>query len=156
MALSGSYNDLLNPPTIPPAQVNSDWNATSGIAQILNKPTIPAPYVLPPGTTTTIGGVKQGANIQIATDGTISVVGIAGADYSPFANQPSSTSFVYLDGVVSSITEVINGLECVTSYTYNTNGTVHTISTSYNGSTRTETFSYNPDGTVASISALME
>jgi nitrogen fixation protein len=28
-------------PTIPAAQVNSDWNATSGVAQILNKPTIP-------------------------------------------------------------------------------------------------------------------
>ncbi len=27
-------------PTIPAAQVNSDWNATSGVAQILNKPTL--------------------------------------------------------------------------------------------------------------------
>lgn len=27
---------------IPPAQVNADWNATSGVAQILNKPMIPA------------------------------------------------------------------------------------------------------------------
>ena len=27
--------------TIPAAQVNSDWNANSGVAQILNKPTIP-------------------------------------------------------------------------------------------------------------------
>ena len=33
---------ILNKPTIPAAQVNSDWNATSGVAQILNKPTIPA------------------------------------------------------------------------------------------------------------------
>ena len=32
-------------PTIPAAQVNSDWNATSGLAQILNKPTIPAAQV---------------------------------------------------------------------------------------------------------------
>jgi hypothetical protein len=30
---------ILNKPTIPAAQVNSDWNATSGLAQILNKPT---------------------------------------------------------------------------------------------------------------------
>ncbi len=30
---------------IPPAQVNSDWNANSGVAQILNKPTIPAAQV---------------------------------------------------------------------------------------------------------------
>lgn len=41
VATSGSYNDLSNKPTIPAAQVNSDWNASSGKAQILNKPTIP-------------------------------------------------------------------------------------------------------------------
>ena len=53
------YNDLINRPVIPttteeltnnsgfitsadvPAQVNADWNATSGAAQIMNKPTIP-------------------------------------------------------------------------------------------------------------------
>lgn len=29
---------ILNKPSIPSAQVNSDWNATSGVAQILNKP----------------------------------------------------------------------------------------------------------------------
>ena len=32
---------ILNKPTIPAAQVNADWNAASGVAQILNKPTIP-------------------------------------------------------------------------------------------------------------------
>ena len=37
---SGNYNDLDNKPTIPAAQVNSDWNASSGIAQILNKPNL--------------------------------------------------------------------------------------------------------------------
>lgn len=41
VATSGSYTDLSNKPTIPAAQVNSDWNATSGVAQILNKPSIP-------------------------------------------------------------------------------------------------------------------
>ncbi len=58
VAISGSYNDLINKPAIPtavgeltnnvgyitqaqvPAQVNADWNATSGAAQILNKPTL--------------------------------------------------------------------------------------------------------------------
>ena len=41
VATTGSYNDLTNKPTIPAAQVNADWNAVSGIAEILNKPTIP-------------------------------------------------------------------------------------------------------------------
>lgn len=32
---------IQNKPAIPAAQVNSDWNAVSGVAEILNKPTIP-------------------------------------------------------------------------------------------------------------------
>ena len=40
VATSGSYNDLSNTPTIPAAQVNSDWNASSGVAEILNKPNL--------------------------------------------------------------------------------------------------------------------
>jgi len=39
-ATSGN-NQILNKPTIPNAQVNSDWNSTSGVSEILNKPTIP-------------------------------------------------------------------------------------------------------------------
>jgi hypothetical protein len=41
VATTGSYNSLTDKPNIPAAQVNADWNATSGVAQILNKPTIP-------------------------------------------------------------------------------------------------------------------
>ena len=41
VATTGSYNDLTDKPVIPAAQVNSDWNATGGVAQILNKPVIP-------------------------------------------------------------------------------------------------------------------
>jgi len=75
VATSGSYNDLSNKPTIPAAQVNSDWNASSGVAQILNKPSIPtdtadltngAGYItssalanyVDKSTNQTIGGVK--------------------------------------------------------------------------------------------------
>ena len=35
----GSF--IKNKPTIPAAQVNADWNAQSGVSEILNKPTIP-------------------------------------------------------------------------------------------------------------------
>ena len=37
---SGDYDDLTNKPAIPAAQVNSDWNATTGLGEILNKPTL--------------------------------------------------------------------------------------------------------------------
>ena len=40
VATTGNYNDLSNKPSIPAAQVNSDWNANSGVAQILNKPSL--------------------------------------------------------------------------------------------------------------------
>lgn len=51
-AFSNDYNDLDNLPTIPAAQVNSDWNATSGVAEILNKPSIPSIAGLVPETRT--------------------------------------------------------------------------------------------------------
>lgn len=38
VATSGSYNDLSDQPSIPPAQINSDWDSTGGVAEILNKP----------------------------------------------------------------------------------------------------------------------
>ena len=37
----GDYNSLTGRPTIPPAQIQPDWNATSGLGSILNKPTVP-------------------------------------------------------------------------------------------------------------------
>ena len=37
----GDYGSLTNPPTIPAAQVNSDWNAVGTVAEILNKPLVP-------------------------------------------------------------------------------------------------------------------
>ena len=41
VATTGNYGDLNGKPTIPAAQVNSDWDAVSGVAEILHKPTIP-------------------------------------------------------------------------------------------------------------------
>ena len=38
---SGNYQDLSNKPTIPAVQIQSDWNATTGLAVIKNKPSIP-------------------------------------------------------------------------------------------------------------------
>jgi len=58
------------------AQVNvkPDWNAAAGnAAEILNKPTIPAAYVLSAATTSVLGGIKVGTGLGIQSDGTLSV-----------------------------------------------------------------------------------
>lgn len=47
------------------APVQSDWNANEGLAQILNKPTIPSEYTLPIATGSELGGIKVGANLTI-------------------------------------------------------------------------------------------
>ncbi|WP_233863470.1 hypothetical protein [Paraburkholderia adhaesiva] len=60
VATTGSYNDLTNKPTIPAAQVNSDWNASSGVAAILNKPAVQAPLGFTP--------VQQGGGIGQVTN----------------------------------------------------------------------------------------
>ena len=45
VALSGSYNDLDDKPTIPGPQVNSDWDAVGGVSEILNKPLLEKPVI---------------------------------------------------------------------------------------------------------------
>lgn len=89
VATSGDYSDLLNKPTIPAAQVNSDWNAASGVSQILNKPTlatvatsgsysdlsnkpsIPSISANPATTTNTLTGIEiNGTGYAIEADNT--------------------------------------------------------------------------------------
>ena len=75
---------------IPAPQVNADWNATAGVIQILNKPSLanvatsgdyndltnkPSVYYLPTASATTLGGVKIGTNIFIDANGVISASG---------------------------------------------------------------------------------
>lgn len=61
VAMSGDYADLTNKPMIPAAQVNSDWDAVSGVAQILNKPAIPDG----------LADLTDDVNISSPTDGQI-------------------------------------------------------------------------------------
>jgi hypothetical protein len=65
VAFSGSYTDLTNTPTIPPAQVNSDWNASSGVAEILNKPSSYTPSSHKHGNIQN-GGTLQTTDVAIA------------------------------------------------------------------------------------------
>lgn len=92
VATSGSYNDLNNKPTIPAEQVNADWNATSGKAQILNKPTIPAAV-----TESTVSGWGFTKNT-----GTVTKVKVNGVEKSP------SSGVVDIGSLVASVK--INGL----------------------------------------------
>ena len=87
VATTGSYNDLSNKPTIPAEQVNADWNATSGKAQILNKPTIPSAI-----TESTVSGWGFTKNT-----GTITGVSANGTSVatSGVANIPAASTSVY-------------------------------------------------------------
>jgi hypothetical protein len=74
VATTGDYNDLDNLPSIPAAQVNADWNATSGVAEILNKPTIPSVTGFVPYTGAT-NDVNLGVHDLTATQGTFATSG---------------------------------------------------------------------------------
>lgn len=67
VATTGNYNDLAGTPTIPAAQVNSDWNAATGVAQILNKPAIPPAQVYPAAGIAVSTGSAWGAPINPAS-----------------------------------------------------------------------------------------
>lgn len=80
---SFNYNNLINTPIIPAAQVQVNWNSVLGITSILNKPTLAAvattgsygdlvgvppvvTYSLPTASTVVLGGVKvDGSTIEI-------------------------------------------------------------------------------------------
>ncbi len=62
VATSGSYLDLSNRPFIPAAQVQSDWNASSGIGVILNKPTLLVLGSATPQSLATTGSAGSSAN----------------------------------------------------------------------------------------------
>jgi hypothetical protein len=111
--LSTDYLDGLGSPqpfpTIPNAQVNSDWNASSGVAEILNKPTIPTGSVT--SVDLTMPSAFSVSGNPITTSGTLGVTanGVS-TQYirgdGQLANFPTSTGggasvSYYLNGSVS-------------------------------------------------------
>ena len=58
---SGSYLDLTDTPYIPAPQVNADWNASSGVAAILNKPDL---QVIQYSTMPSVSDLPEGSIIQ--------------------------------------------------------------------------------------------
>ena len=105
VAFSGSYNDLTNTPTIPAAQIQSDWSQTdtSALDFIKNKPTIPTvptnvsaftndagyittQYVLPIAGANVLGGIMVGAGLTISSGGVLSATGGGVADSVAWGN----------------------------------------------------------------------
>ena len=105
VAFSGSYNDLTNTPTIPAAQIQSDWSQTDTTALdfIKNKPTIPTvptnvsaftndagyittQYVLPIAGANVLGGIMVGAGLTISSGGVLSATGGGVADSVAWGN----------------------------------------------------------------------
>lgn len=89
VADSGSYNDLSDKPSIPNAQVASDWNSTGGVSQVLNKPSLSA--VALSGSYADLTNKPTIPSAQVASDWT-SVSGV-----SQILNKPILFSGAYAD-----------------------------------------------------------
>lgn len=99
VATSGSYTDLLNTPTIPAAQVNSDWDAISGVAQILNKPSL--------ATVATSGSYNDLSNkptIPTVNDATLTITQNGTSAGTFTANASSNTTIALTDTTYSAFT----------------------------------------------------
>jgi hypothetical protein len=123
-AFSGSYNDLLNKPSIPAAQVNSDWNALSGAAQILNKPTFAT--VATTGAYADLSGKPDLTLLMPKAGGTFTGAIVLAAD--PTANlQPATKQYVDKLGSTSLIrNEIPGGLINSSNTAYTTASTFST------------------------------
>ena len=101
---------IKNKPTIPAAQVNSDWNATSGVEQILNKPTIPNTGII---SVKDYGAVGDGS-----TDDTSAIQSALNSNH-------KAIYFPTGDYVISSaLTSSLNGRKIYGEGTITTNATV--------------------------------
>ncbi|MDE6250132.1 MAG: hypothetical protein K2M34_00655 [Alphaproteobacteria bacterium] len=87
VARTGSYNDLADKPSIPAAQVNADWNAISGKAQILNKPTLGA-----------LAAKATISNADVATNAAIATSKISGLDTALSGKQATANIVNPVDG----------------------------------------------------------
>ncbi len=80
----GDYNSLTNTPSIPSAQVQSDWNAVGTVAEILNKPVIP-----PQSTVSTVAASGGGSLTYTPANGQFT---FAPADLTGFLTSTDITS----------------------------------------------------------------
>lgn len=122
VAMTGSYNDLKDKPGAGVVQVNSDWNAVSGVAQILNKPTLGTAAGQPISAfATSAQGAKADTAVQ-PSGLTKAAVGLSNVDNTSDANKPVSTAqqAAINSAVTNSAATITNSLAPVaTTGTYN-------------------------------------
>ena len=96
VATSGSYDDLTNKPTIPDAQIQSDWNQTNSSSKdyVKNKPTKLSDFDNDSGFTTnegTITGIKMNGSV-ISTSG-VADLGTVITSHQSLTNYVTKTEF---------------------------------------------------------------
>ena len=91
VATSGSYNDLLDKPSIPSAQVNADWDATSGVSEILNKPNL--------ATVATTGDYSDLQNLPSIPAAQVNSDWDATSGVSQILNKPTIPSYTAGNGI---------------------------------------------------------
>lgn len=132
---SGSYNDLTDKPTIPAAPVNADWNASSGLAEILNKPTIPAaPVNADWNATEGLAEILNKPSIPTVYAGSPTAGGFANKAVAiPFGNVDSDSTATNIKATVDNFPAVLapgvcayirnNVIASANGWTLNINGT---------------------------------
>lgn len=134
VAASGSYNDLTDKPSIPSAQVNSDWEATSGVAEILNKPNLATV-----ATTGDYRDLSHRPSIPSVGNGTVTLQ-VNSTDVDSFTTNQSSNKSINLT-VPTKTSDLQNDSNFVTSSDLPTVGN-GTITLQANGTT-VDTFTTN-------------
>lgn len=126
VATTGAYSDLTGKPTIPAAQVNSDWSASSGLAQILNKPTLAT--VATSGAYADLSGRPSLATV--ATTGLYSDLTGSPTNLSAFTNGPGYITSAALANYVtnSSLTSTLAGYATTSALTTGLSGKFNTPS----------------------------
>lgn len=106
IATTGSYNDLLDKPTIPAAQVQSDWDESdeSDVAYIKNKPYIPSEVIVDQTYDSTSTHAQSGTAVAQAISTKQDAL-TAGNNITISSNVISAKDTTYVAGTGISITE---------------------------------------------------
>lgn len=144
VATSGSYNDLSNKPSIPAAQIQSDWDQTNDQAVdfIKNKPTIPAGVVVDQvynaSSSNAQSGVAVAGAISTKQDTISDLSDIrSGAEAGATAVQPSALATVATTGAYSDLSGTPSLATVATSGSYadlSNKPTIPTVDQSYSAS----------------------